>query len=74
MLEDRLQNELLQSFTLYLIFGREYTLYASACEQANLLTLESRRVKISQKFAREAARYQKHQKWFKIDKATFLLP
>ena len=67
-LEDRLKIERVQRAALHVIFGREYTSYASACEQANLLTLESRRVKLCQKFARKAASNPKHQKWFKMNK------
>ena len=67
-LEDRLKIERVQRAALHVIFGREYTSYTSACEQTNLLTLESRRVKLCEKFARKAASNPKHQKWFKVNK------
>ena len=67
-LEDRLHIERVQQAALQVIFGSEYTSYTSACEQADLSTLESRRVKLCQKFAQKAASHPKHQNWFKINK------
>ena len=67
-LEDRLHIERVQRAALQVIFGSEYTSYTSACEQTGLSTLESRRVKLCQKFAQKAASHPKHQKWFKINK------
>ena len=66
-LEDRLHIERVQRAALQVILGSEYTSYTSACALADLSTLESRRVKLCQKFAQRAANHPKHQKWFRIN-------
>ena len=59
-LEDRLHIERVQRAALQVIFGSEYTSYTSACEQADLCTLESRRVKLCQKFERTSSGIDDH--------------
>ena len=66
--ENRIHIEWVQRAALQVILGNEYTSYSSACEKANLTTLEERRVKLCKKFALKAARNTKHQKWFKVNR------
>ena len=59
--------ERVQRAALQVILGNKYTSYSSACQKANLPTLEERRVKLCKKFAQKAVRNTKHQKWFRVN-------
>ena len=66
-ISDKLSIERVQKAALQIIFGHDYQSYRSACEAANLQTLEERRQKLCKKFGFKAVRNPKHTKWFKTN-------
>ena len=61
-LANKLDIERVQRAALQIILGSDYDSYTSACDQANLLTLDERRNKLCKKFTFKAARHSKHNK------------
>ena len=64
---DKLSIERVQKAALQVIFGQDYKSYSSACEVANLLTLDQRRQNLCKKFSLKAVNNPKHTKWFKVN-------
>ena len=64
---DKLSIERVQKAALQIVLGKEYTSYISACESANLKSLEERRQQLCKKFGIKAMKNLKHTKWFKVN-------
>ena len=57
--------ERVQKCACYIILGNQYSSYKNALKSLNLETLESRRRKLSLKFAIKASKHSKFKAWFK---------
>jgi len=57
--------ERVQKCACYIILGNQYTSYKNALKLLDLETLESRRRKLSLKFAIKASKHSKFKAWFK---------
>ena len=64
---DKLKIERVQKSALHVIFDSEYESYTSSCDDANLLTLEERRLRLCLKFTVKSVKHPKHSKWFKVN-------
>ena len=69
--EEKKDLERVQKSACYIILGSEYQGYNNALNLLNLETLESRRVKLSLKFALKAEKHQKFNKWFKPSQISY---
>ena len=63
--EEKLDLERVKKGACYIILGSDYSGYNNALNLLNLETLESRRIKLSLKFALKAEKHLKFKKWFK---------
>ena len=59
--------ERVQKAALKIIYGNTYNSYSTACETAELLTLEDRRLTLCRKFTFKSLKHPKHMKWFKLN-------
>ena len=66
-ISDKLKIERVQKSALHVIFDSEYESYISACDDANLLTLKDRRLRLCLKFTVKSVKHPKHSKWFKVN-------
>ena len=62
--------ERVQRAALHIIMGWSYTSYNIALKHFNLDTLQARRVKLCEKFAKKAVKHPKHTNWFKPNLKT----
>ena len=69
-LSDKADIERVQRAALQVIFAEEFISYSSACSNANLLTLEERRIQLCKKFAFKSYKHPKHTTWFKVNNRT----
>ena len=56
--------ERVQKTALHIMLGESYGCYRDALEAVGLVSLDERRHKLSLKFAKKAAKHEKHSKWF----------
>jgi hypothetical protein len=56
--------ERVQKCSLHIVLGEDYTGYADALAKVGLDTLEERRLKLCQNFAKKAVKDPKHSNWF----------
>ena len=59
--------ERVQKAFIHIALGAEYKGYREALVEADLETLESRRVQLCSTFARKSAKHSKHENWFKLN-------
>ena len=64
---ERLAIERVQKIACCIILGEKYLSYKSALKTLNLESLESRRKKLSLKFALKASKHSKFKSWFKVN-------
>ena len=64
-MSDAIDIERVQRAALQIMLGMSYTSYKSALDHFNLETLESRRVKLCDKFGKKAVKHPKHTNWFR---------
>ena len=69
--EEKQDIERVQKSACYIILGKQYIGYQNALKLLKLESLESRRVKLSLKFALRAEKHQKFIKWFKPTHKTY---
>ena len=69
--EEKQYIERVQKSACYIILGKQYIGYQNALKLLKLESLESRRVKLSLKFALRAEKHQKFIKWFKPTHKTY---
>ena len=63
---ERVALERVQKSACYIILGEDFISYSKALKTLNLDTLESRRRKLSLKFAIKASKHPKFKSWFKL--------
>ena len=62
--KEKTQIERVQKCALHIILGANYHSYTDALNQIGCESLEDRRVKLCEKFARKSSKHKKYQNWF----------
>ena len=62
--QEKSQIERVQKCALYIILGSNYVGYKHALNLIGCESLEDRRIKLCEKFARKASKHLKYQNWF----------
>ena len=69
---ERVALERVQKSAFHIILGEKYLSYENALETLGLESLESRRKKLSLKFALKASKHSKFKSWFKVNESKNL--
>ena len=64
---ERISLERVQKCACYIILGNDYISYRNALTALNLESLETRRKRLSRKFAIKASKHSKFKAWFKLN-------
>ena len=62
--QERKQIEIIQKCAFYIILGSNYTCYSDALELLEIESLENRRSKICEKFAKKCLNNPRYSRWF----------
>ena len=65
--QESTQIERVQRCALYIILGEKYKSYEEALEILKFKTLEERREKLCENFAKKALKHQKYKNWFSLN-------